>query len=98
MRKAPAPSDRVRTAIAAMVWRGLPRREAAEEAGISEHGLYKALRRPPVRAHYLAELHVLRTSERARNIHALASVRDESSNAMARVQAAKTLEGLPDDP
>jgi hypothetical protein len=45
--------------------------KAAKKAGISEHGLYKALRKPPVKAAYLAELDVLRTSERARNIHTL---------------------------
>src|SRR5262245_31549252 len=97
-RKSRAPAGSVRAAILAMVWRGLPRREAAAEAGITDHGLYKALRRPPVRALYLSELDVLRTSERARNIHALVAVRDGSANAMARVAVTKVLEQIADDP
>ncbi|MDB5937584.1 MAG: hypothetical protein JWQ01_4928 [Massilia sp.] len=90
-------TGKVRTAIEAMVWDGLPRAKAAEKAGISEHGLYKAFRKPPVKAFYLAQLDVLRTSERARNIHTLAEVRDQTSNQMARVQAVKALEQISDD-
>jgi hypothetical protein len=37
---------------------------------------------------------VLRSGERAQNIHALVDVRDKSGNAMARVAAAKTIEQL----
>jgi hypothetical protein len=90
-------TGKVRVAIEAMVWDGLPRDKAAEKAGISEHGLYKALRKPPVKAAYLAELDVLRTSERARNIHTLTEVRDQTSNQMARVQAVKALEQIDGD-
>jgi len=102
-RQAIAPRDRsralhvtgkVRVAIEAMVWDALPRRAAADRAGISEHGLYKAMRKPPVKALYLELLQVLRESERARNIHALVAVRDDADNAMARVQAVKALEGI----
>ena len=89
-------SGKVRVAIDAMVWDGLPRGDAAAKAGISDHGLYKALRSAPVKAYYLAELEVLRTSERARNIHALADVRD-GDNQMARVAAVKALEQLSDE-
>jgi hypothetical protein len=85
---------KLRSAIKAMVWQGLPRGEAAQAAGMTEHGLYKALRKPPVKAHYLAELEILRTSERARNIHALTEVREQRDNAMARVNAVKALEQL----
>lgn len=85
-----------RTAIAAMVWDGLPRRAAAEKAGILEHSLYKALRKPSVKAHYLAELEVLRSSERARNIHRLTEIRDAADN-MPAVQAIKLLEQMPDE-
>lgn len=89
-------TGKVRVAIEAMVWDALPRAKAAEHAGISEHGLYKALRKPPVKAYYMAQLDVLRTSERARNIHTLAEVRDQTSNQMARVQAVKVLEQIDD--
>lgn len=80
-----------------MVWQGLPRKQAAEAAGISEHGLYKALRKPPVKALYLSEMDVLRTSERARNFHVLCEVRDQTANQMARVNAVKALEQVDDD-
>jgi hypothetical protein len=93
----PSISGIVRLAIEAMVWDGLPRAQAAVKAGISEHGLYKAFRKPPVKAAYLAELEVLRTSERARNIHTLLKVRDQEDNQMARVQAVSKLEQLADE-
>jgi hypothetical protein len=88
---------KVREAILAMVWEGLKRDAAATKAGIKDNSLYVALRRPDVKAFYLRELDVLRTSERARNIHTLAEVRDQTSNQMARVQAVKALEQLADD-
>jgi hypothetical protein len=89
-------TGKLKAAIGVMVWEGLKRPDAAAKAGLSDHGLREALRRPHVKAHYLSELEVLRTSERARNIHALVDVRD-SSNQMARVQAVKALEQLSDD-
>lgn len=89
-------SGKVRAAIDAMVWQALPRKQAAEAAGISEHGLYKAFRKPPVRAAYLAELEVLRTSERSRNIHRLTEIRDAADN-MPAVNAIKLLEQIDSD-
>jgi hypothetical protein len=88
---------KVRDAITHMVWAGLPRDQAAEKAGLSDHGLYKALRSPPVKQHYLAELDVLRTSERARNIHRAVEIREQSTNQMASIQAIKLLEQISDD-
>lgn len=82
---------RVRAAIEAMVWSGLQRRDAAAAADLAEHSLYQALRRPPVKALYLAELQVLRDSERARSFHTLCDVRDQTDNQMARVQAVKAM-------
>lgn len=79
-----------------MVWFGLKRDEAATKAGIKDNSLYVALRRPDVKAFYMRELEVLRTSERARNIHTLVDVRDQQSNQMARVQAVKALEQIDD--
>lgn len=83
----------VRTAIEAMVWDGLPRAQAAQKAGISEHGLYKALCKSPVKRYYRQQLDVLRESEMARNIHALVSVRDQTANQAARVAAVNALVG-----
>jgi hypothetical protein len=88
---------KVRDAIENMVWHGLPRDQAAEKAGLSDHGLYKALRSPPVKQHYLSELDVLRTSERARNIHRAVEIREQTTNQMASIQAIKLLEQISDD-
>jgi hypothetical protein len=65
---------------------------------MTDHSLRAALKKPHVKAFYLSELEVLRTSERARNIFALVDVRDNSQNAMARVAAAKAIDSLADDP
>lgn len=85
---APKVTGKVRIALDAMVWEGLPRKAAAEKAGISEHGLYKAFRKPVVKAFYLSELEVLRTSERARSIHRIAEIRDAADN-MPALKAAE---------
>jgi hypothetical protein len=85
-----------RKAIELMVWEGHHRDEAAKAAGMLPKSLYNALRKHHVRAYYLAQLEVLRTSERARNIHRLCEIRDAANN-MPAVQAIKTLEALPDD-
>jgi hypothetical protein len=87
---------KLKAAIEAMVWQGLPRKQAAEAAEMTEHGLYKAFRKPPVKAYYLAELDVLRTSERARNFHRLCDIRDAGNN-MPAVNAIKALEQIADD-
>lgn len=81
-----------------MVWQGLTRRQAAEAANFKEHSLYVAFRKPHVKAYYLSEMEVLRTSEKARNIHTLCEVRDQTSNQMARVNAVKALEQIDEAP
>jgi hypothetical protein len=70
------------------------RADAAQAAGMTDHGLREAFKKAHVRAYYNAGLEMLRTSERARNISALANVRDQSGNDAARVNAAKALEQL----
>lgn len=80
-------------ALDAMVWQGLDRKAAADHAGMLDKSLYNALRKRHVKSHYLAELETLRASERARNIHRLCEIRDNSQNDMASVGAIKVLEG-----
>lgn len=89
-------TGKLKVAIEAMIWEGLPRAEAATKAGLADSSLRFALRKPHVLAHHNAELAALRTSLRARNVHRLDSIADKSGNDMARVQAVKTLEGLAD--
>jgi hypothetical protein len=87
----------VRAAIEAMVWQGMKREDAAQHAGMKDNSLYVALRRPDVKQFYLSELDVLRTSERARNIHRAVEIREQTTNQMASIQAIKLLEQISDD-
>jgi hypothetical protein len=88
---------RVRVAILAMVHEGLHRRDAAAKAGLAEHSLYQALRRPLVRALYNSELDVLRTSARARTFHRLEQLRDQDRSPTAAVKACQVLEAINDE-
>ncbi|WP_143039852.1 hypothetical protein [Bradyrhizobium lablabi] len=90
-------TNKVRTAIDAMVWEGLPRSEAAVKAEISEHGLYKALCKPPVKAYYAQQCEVLRTSGRARRIHRLEAMLEQNDNKAAVINAALALESIGTD-
>jgi hypothetical protein len=85
---------KVRDAITAMVWEGLKRDEAAMKAGMKDNSLYIALRRPDVKAFYLAECDVLRTSGRARRIHRLEQMVEQDDNKAAVVNAVLALERL----
>jgi hypothetical protein len=89
-------TGKLKVAIEAMIWEGLPRADAAAKAGMADSSLRFALRKPHVLAHHNAELAALRTSLRARNVHRLNDIGDKSSNDMARVQAVKTLEQMTD--
>lgn len=90
-------TGKLKVALDSMIWHAMTRKEAAEHAGLKEQSLYAALTKSHVRGYYLSQLEVLRTSERARNIHTLAEVRDQKTNQMARVQAVKVLEQISDD-
>src|SRR5690242_3917913 len=71
-------TGKLRMAIEAMIWEGLPRKEAAEKAGLADSSLRFALRKAHVLAHHNAELAALRTSLRARNVHRLDNIADTS--------------------
>jgi hypothetical protein len=87
-------SGKLKVALDHMLFAAASRPESAKLAGMTDHSLRTALRKPHVRAYYNAGLEVLRTSERARNIAAMARVRDTSDNGVAVVTAAKALEQL----
>jgi hypothetical protein len=87
-------TGRLHAAIMEMVWKGSCRAEAAQAAQMTDHSLREALRRPHVRAFYLAELGILRTSERAKTFHRLCVLRDQDENRNAAVAAARLLEAL----
>lgn len=89
-------TGKLRNAIEAMVWTGARRAEAAEKAGLTDHGLRNALNKPHVKAALLREMQVLRLSERPRNIRRLAEIRDAADN-MPAVNAIKMLEDMETD-
>jgi hypothetical protein len=77
-----------------MVWDGLKRSEAAAKAGLTDHALYVALSKPHVKAYYLAQCEVLRTSGRARRLHRLEAMAEQDDNKQAAVNAILALERL----
>lgn len=85
-------TKRVKAAIEAQVFEGLGRADAAKKAGLTEASFYQALRKPIVLAYWNAQLEVLRTGERARNLHRLTEIREQGDNLNAAVRAVQVLE------
>ena len=83
----------VRTAIDAMIYDRCTRAQACKRAGFTERALYLALAKAEVAAYWNRGLDVLRTGERASNIHRLCEIRDAANN-MPAVNAVKALEML----
>lgn len=91
-------TGKVKAAIDAMVWEGLPRDLAAVKAGLAPHSLYCALRKRHVLNAYNSECETLRSSGRARRIHRLEELSEQNSNLQAAVNANRALENMGDDP
>ena len=89
-------TGRLRSALVEMIWKGSRRADAAKAAGMTDHSLREALRKPHVKAWYLQELRVLRESERPRTFHRLCDLRDQDANRNAAVAASRTLEQISD--
>ncbi len=87
-------SGRVRVAIDAMVLEALPRADAAKKAGITEHALYKALRKPPVLAYRSTLLEALRTSAASRTIAKAEKLMDSATSEHVQADMTKWLAGL----
>src|SRR6516162_8016152 len=90
-------TGRLRAALLDVVWKASRRDDAAKANSMSIQGLREALRKPHVKAFYLAELGVLRESERPKTFHRLCSLRDQDENKNAAVAAAKALEQISDE-
>lgn len=84
----------VRTALDAMIYERCTRAQACERAGFTERALYLALEKPEVAAYFNRALDVLRTGERASNLHRLTDLRDQNDNRAAAVKAIQVLEQL----
>lgn len=79
-------SRAVRIAIDAMVFDALHRKEAALKAGITDHTLYQALRKPSVLAYLNGQQGVLRTSARARTIAKAEMLMDNAESEHVQTQ------------
>jgi hypothetical protein len=91
-------TGKLKIAIERLVWFGDRRPDAATAAGLTDHGLRSALRKPHVLGYLRSELALLREGERPRNVHRLAALRDQDDNRNAAVAAINVLEKLTDDP
>jgi hypothetical protein len=91
-----AVTGKLRVALDAMVWENLARKDAAAKAGLADSSLRFAFRKPHVMTYYHAELKALRDNLRAKNVHRLDKIADDSKNDMARVASIKTLEQIAD--
>lgn len=89
-------TGKLKNALMLMVWDGQDRKTAADGAGLADHSLREALRKPHVKRFYLDQIDVLRTSQRAKNIHRAMQIRDKADN-MPAMHAIKFLEGIADD-
>jgi hypothetical protein len=79
-----------------MVWQGLTRNAAAELVGVDRTTAWRTFRSPECARYYNEQVHALRLSERSRNVHRLAEIRDSDRNLNASVNAVRTLESLTD--
>ncbi|MGB7833213.1 MAG: hypothetical protein WBL84_13485 [Xanthobacteraceae bacterium] len=84
-------TGKLKIAIETMVWSGACRADAAKVSGLTDHSLRSALKKPHVKAAYLAELEVLRLSARARAFHRLVELSEQNDNKGAAVAAVRTM-------
>jgi hypothetical protein len=89
-------TGRLKRALDEMVWAGARRTDAATIAGMTDHSLRSALKKPHVKAYYLMELGVLRESTRAKVHHRLEALADQDEHKAAAVKACQIL--IADDP
>ena len=87
-------SAKVKAAIDAMVFEALPRRKAAEKAGMLEHSLYKAMRKPPTLAYLREQMQVLRTSAGAEGVARVAHLMHHAGSEHVQLGAAQWMAGI----
>src|SRR5260370_2351705 len=87
-------SGRLKTALDDMTWNGTAWEDAARKANLTVRAMRLALKRPHVLKYLRAERGVLLATASGQNLKALATLRDQTENRAAAVQAARTLEGL----
>lgn len=87
-------TGKVKAAIEAMVSQGLTRPEAAEAAGMTDHGLYVALTKPHVLAFFNEQMEVLRTAARPRALRKIIDLADDAESERVQLDAAKYIDGM----
>jgi hypothetical protein len=85
---------KVRLAVRLMVEQARKRADAAQEAGITDDALYRALQRPDVIAYRTKLFEVLRTSEASRTIARAAKLADDAESEHVKLQANTWLAGI----
>src|SRR4051794_27627072 len=83
--------SKLQAAITAMVEGALTRADAAKHAGITDHALYCALRKPHVAAFRTELMRVFRESEASRTIKRVADLADTANSEHVRLDASKWL-------
>ena len=87
-------SRKVAIAVEKMVDHALTRPEAAKLAGLTDHALYCALRKPHVQAYRHERMEVLRSSEASRTIKRVADLADTSKSDAVKLDANVWLAGI----
>jgi hypothetical protein len=87
-------SGKVMAAIEAIVFEALPVNAASEKAGLSRHGLYKAMRKPPVMAYYRGQLEVLRESAGPAGVAKVVSLMHAAGSEHVQLAAAQWAAGI----
>jgi hypothetical protein len=84
----------VKAAIDLIIFEALPMDEAAEKAGITPHGLYKAFKKQPVMGYYKAQLEVLRTSAGPAGVAKIAQLMHQAGSEHVQLAAAQWTAGI----
>lgn len=87
-------SRKVRDAVELMISQARKRADAAQQAGLTDDALYRALKKPEVQALMRERLADLRKSEAARSIARMADIADTGRSEAAKVEANKWLAGI----
>jgi hypothetical protein len=87
-------SGRVRSAIRLMVNEGRSRSAAAQECGITDDWLYRALEKPECKAYRASLMQALRESEASRTIARAAKLADSAQSEHVQLQANTWLAGI----
>jgi hypothetical protein len=84
----------IRAVIESIIFDRCTRADACKKAGISTRALYLALEKSEVAQYWRKQTDVLRTGERAANLHALIRVRDGNRNQAAICKSVQILEQM----